>query len=53
MNMKMNKYFVAELTRKGWRRISRKFTDLKEAQNRHQYLKRKFPNACVVVDTSQ
>ncbi len=49
--MKIRRYFVAEITRKGWRRISRKFSNLKEAQNRHQYLKRKFPNACVVPDT--
>lgn len=48
----MSKYFIAELTKKGWRRISKNFKDLKEAQNKHRSMKRRYPNACVVVDNN-
>ncbi len=49
----MHKYFIAELTKKGWRRISENFMNLKEAQTKHKNMKYKYPNACVVVDNNK
>lgn len=45
----MPKYFIAELTKLGWRRISNNFMNLKEAQSKHKSMKYKYPNTCVVV----
>lgn len=49
----MHKYFIAELTKEGWRRVSNNFINLNEAQIEHQRMKYKYPNACVMVDNEK
>jgi len=44
-------YFVAEITKRGWQRISENYQNVREAQAIHHRLKATHPNACVIVDT--
>jgi hypothetical protein len=46
----MIEYFVTHITKLGWQRITPNYQDVIEAQKIHSILKRKYPNACVVVD---
>ncbi len=45
----MPKYYVAEITKRGWQRISRYYANVKDAQKKHNMLKREYPNTCVLV----
>lgn len=48
----IQEYFVAEITKRGWQRISQNYANVREAQATHHRLKAAHPNACVIVDTS-
>ena len=49
----MLEYFVAQITKLGWKRITPNYQNVNEAQKIHSILKRKYPNACVVVDNKR
>jgi hypothetical protein len=49
----MIEYFVTQITKLGWQRITPNYQDVVEAQKIHNTLKRKYPNACVVVDDTR
>ncbi len=46
----MQEYFVAEITKHGWHRISRNYKNVLQAQKLHSVMKTEFPNTCVLVD---
>ncbi len=43
-------YYVACITREGWRRISESFKSVAEAHNMHNQLKPLFPRACILAE---
>jgi hypothetical protein len=45
-------YYVAQITKQGWQRISENFNDVRTAQDKHKALKPEYPYACIVVDAS-
>lgn len=45
-----HRYYVAELTMRGWRRISRDFASVKDAQALRNTLKPQYPRACIVAE---
>lgn len=50
--MSAQEYYVAEFTKRGWRRISPNYKNVKEAQARLIDLKRSYPNTCVVAEVN-
>lgn len=43
-------YYVACITREGWRRVSESFKSVTEAHKMHNLLKSQFPRACILAE---